>query len=113
MGKIKKYENIILELLKDYIYPPNVLDKTTTHLIVDHEHHHYQILTEGWVKDDDYMMNITMHLHIKSDEKIWILANWTEDDIAQMLVDRGVLKTDIVLGLLPVGVRSHTGYAVA
>lgn len=113
MGKIEKYEAAILDILKDYHHPASPMDKTTTHLIVDHKNHHYQILTEGWEQDDDYTLSILLHLHIKSDGKIWILANWTEDDIANILVEKGVLKSDIVLGLLPVEVRSYSGYATA
>ena len=57
------------------------------------------------------MMNITLHLQVKLDGKVWILANWTEDDIAEALVEKGVPKSDIVLGLLPANVRAYSGYA--
>ena len=113
MGKIAQYEKAILELLKEYDYPPSSTDKVTTHLIVDSKKHHYQVLTEGWVEDDDFMLNISLYLHIRENGKIWILENRTEDDIAQLLANKGVSKSDIVLGLLPPQVRSYSGYATA
>lgn len=41
------------------------------------------------------------------------MENRTEEDIAEMLVERGVQKKDIVLALLPEHVRELSGYAVA
>jgi hypothetical protein len=51
-----------------------------------------------------------MHLDIKA-EKIWIQANNTEIDIAEALVNQGVPKEDIVIGLQPAYLRQYTGYA--
>ena len=51
-------------------------------------------------------------MHIKSDGKIWIMANRTEEDIAEMLVEQGIQKKGIVLALLPEHVREFSGYAV-
>lgn len=53
-----------------------------------------------------------MHLEIKGD-KIWIQQNWTELQIAQELVKRGVPAEQIVLGFLPEYMREDSEYAVA
>jgi hypothetical protein len=53
-----------------------------------------------------------MHLDIK-DGKIWIQRNMTEMDIAAELVEKGVAREDIVLGLHPPYKRPYTGYGVA
>jgi len=45
---------------------------------------------------------------IPKDGKIWLQYNGTEIDIAQKLVDRGVPKTDIVLGFQAPHRRSLT-----
>jgi hypothetical protein len=45
--------------------------------------------------------------------KIWIQRNMTEADLAQELVEMGVPKEDIVLGLHPHYKRPLTGYGVA
>lgn len=110
MGKIKKYAAIILEILQHYDDPNNPIE---THLITDLKRHYYQVLRMGWVDRDNLMMRIVLYLQIKPDGKIWILENWTEDEITDTLIEKGVPKTDIVLGLLPEYVRKDSGFAVA
>ncbi len=46
-------------------------------------------------------------------EKIWLQYNGTEIDIAQELLDRGVSKSDIVLGFQAAHRRRLTDYAVS
>jgi XisI protein len=53
-----------------------------------------------------------MHLDLK-DEKAWIQYNGTEIDLAQELVDRGIPKTDIVLGFQSPFRRQFTDCAVS
>jgi len=47
------------------------------------------------------------------DGKIWIQRNLTEVDLALQLLEMGVSKEDIVLGLHPTYKRPYTGYGVA
>jgi len=56
--------------------------------------------------------NCFVHLDIK-EGKIWIQRNMTETDIAKELVEMGVSKEDIILGLHPSYKRPYTGYGVA
>jgi hypothetical protein len=58
-------------------------------------------------------MGILLHFQIKPSGKVWILANWTEDDVAKALIDLGVKKEDIVLGFQPEFAWPYSGYAVA
>jgi XisI protein len=55
---------------------------------------------------------VFIHLDIK-DGKIWIQRNMTGADLAQELVEMGVPKEDIVLGLQPLYKRPYTGYAIS
>lgn len=110
MDKITKYQDAIIDLLQEY---KQAGAPGETYLITDREHNHFQVLSAGWQDEDNFTMGILLHFFIKPDGKIWILANWTEDDVAQALVNRGVSKTDIVLGFHPKYVRQHTGFAVA
>jgi XisI protein len=71
----------------------------------------YQLLDIGW-EEFRRVYNCFIHLDIK-DGKIWIQRNMTEADLAQELVEMGVLKEDIVLGLQPLYKRPYTGYAVS
>jgi hypothetical protein len=71
----------------------------------------YQLLDIGW-EGLKRVYNCFIHLDIK-DGKIWIQRNMTEADLAQELVEMGVPKEDIVLGLHPPYKRPYTGYGVA
>lgn len=109
MDRIKKYQDVVISLLQDY---KQAGAQEETFIITDREHNHFQVLSAGWLDEDNFTMGIVLHFQIKPDGKVWILANWTEDDVAQALVDRGIPHSDIVLGFHPKYVRQHTGYAV-
>jgi XisI protein len=53
-----------------------------------------------------------VHIDIK-DGKVWIQRNMTEVDLGLALVELGIPKEDIVLGLHPAYKRPYTGYGVA
>ena len=53
-----------------------------------------------------------LHFDIKGD-KIWLQQNTTDVDVGQELMDAGIPKEDIVLGLQPAYKRPYTGYGVA
>jgi hypothetical protein len=112
MDKLSTYSNYVVELLKTYLHP-GLESPIHEHLVIDRENHHYQFLREGWVDKNTFQMGIVLYFQIKADGKIWILANWTEDDVARELVDRGVPKQDIVLAFQPESVRKLSGYAAA
>ena len=79
-------------------------------VIADRENHHYLMLRIGW-DGDIFLHHVVLHFDIE-DGKIWIRANGTELDVGQALVDRGVPKSDIVVGFQPERDRPYTGYAV-
>jgi hypothetical protein len=110
MEKIKKYKTAILNLLKSYQRTSTTVE---TLLLVDTEHHHYQVVEAGWKDPDNYYYGILFHIHIKPTGKLVILENNTEDDLAESLIDSGVSKSDIVINFIPERVRQFTGYAVA
>ena len=57
------------------------------------------------------IFSVILHFDIK-DGKIWIQYNGTELSIAQILVDRGVPTSDIVLGFHSTFKRQFSGYAI-
>jgi hypothetical protein len=65
----------------------------------------------GW---DGYerIYNCIIHLDIK-DEKVWIQRNTTDILIAEELVEMGISKQDIILGLQPPYKRPFTKYGMA
>jgi XisI protein len=110
--KIEKYETIIVSTLKEYAAMFNQQgDGLEAKVIVDKEGKHFQLLNCGWQKDD-YQFYIIFHFDIK-DGKIWVQENRTDVLIAGELVEKGIDKNDIVLGLQFPELRGESGYAVA
>ncbi len=114
MDKLNLYQNVIKEILLD-IYN---LGKSTrnregidSQYVFDTENNHYILIDVGW-KKREYMYASFVHIDIK-DGKIWIQRNNTEFDLAELLVQKGVAKQDIVLGLHSPFMRQFSDYGVA
>ncbi|NEO82991.1 MAG: XisI protein [Spirulina sp. SIO3F2] len=111
MDKIQKYQHIIREILHDQAHPYGHSDDVDTLVICDTEHDHYQLSYIGW-EGQQRIFNLILHFDIK-DGKIWIQHNGTETAIAQVLVEKGVEQSDIVIGFHSPFKRQFNGYAVA
>jgi hypothetical protein len=113
MEKVAQYRELVRQLLTTQASLDAVNSGTEVEcqLVFDTEHDHYQLLDIGW---DGLKRIYTCFIHIDiKDEKIWIQRNMTEVDLAQTLVEMGVAKEDIILGLHPPYKRPLTGYGVA
>lgn len=110
MEKLEQYRQAIRSLLKESATNENQ-DDLETQVIFDQEHDHYQLVSLGW-QGQRRFYSCLMHLDIKGG-KIWIQRNQTDRLIAQELVEMGVPREDIVLGLQPAYARPDTGYGVA
>lgn len=111
MEKLQKYRQIIREVLMEQAHPYSFSPDVETAIIFDTENDHYQLSYIGW-QDQKRIFNIILHFDIK-DSKIWIQHNGTEIAIAQVLTEKGVLPTDIVLGFHSPFKRQFSGYAIA
>ncbi|MGB0931657.1 MAG: XisI protein [Chitinophagales bacterium] len=113
MEKITQYENTIIQLLEEYalLWNKNSNKNIETHVIADTKRKHYQLMQLGW-DGYNYIHNCIFHFDIK-DGKIWLQENRTDILIAQELVEKGIPKSDIVLGLQPPDARPLTEYGVA
>jgi XisI protein len=112
MDKIELYRTSIQALLQEHSqHLPNNNDDVANELLFDVERDRYQLMRVGWQELKRVYYTI-MHFDIK-DGKIWIQQNMTDVDVGQELVDMGVSKQDIVLGLHPPYKRPYTGYGVA
>lgn len=112
MDKLKKYQDILVTYLSEYakIKPAN-LPNVESHIIVDKDNKHFQLLQLGW-QEEDYVFTVVLHFEIK-DGKIWFQRNITDRDVVDELMEMGVEKQDIVLGFRYPKVRAFTGFAVA
>jgi len=111
MAKLEQYRQYIQKLLMKYSGYQSSDEDIEVQLLFDTERDHYQILDIGW-DGCDRIYNCVMHLDIK-DEKVWIQRNTTDILIAEELVEMGIPREDIVLGLQPPYKRQFTQYGVA
>ena len=72
---------------------------------------HYQLMSVGW-NHLNRIYHTVLHFDIK-DGKVWLQQNTTDSDVGQELIDLGVPREDIVLGLHPPYKRPYTDYGVA
>ena len=66
-----------------------------------------------WQLTNYILVNGNAQTAVKFLNKVWIQRNMTEAVLAQDLVDMGIPKEDIVIGLHPSYKRPYTGYGVA
>jgi hypothetical protein len=111
MERISQYREIVRNLLSSHASQVSEQSEIECQIVFDSEHDHYQLLDVGW-DGLKRVHNCFIHIDIK-DSKIWIQRNMTEADLAQELVEMGVQKEDIILGLHPPYKRPLTGYGVA
>ncbi|MEH1932739.1 MAG: XisI protein [Nostoc sp.] len=111
MERVEQYRQSIRQVLTSHPTFESSNSGIELQLVFDTEHDHYQLLEVGW-EGLKRVYNCIIHLDIK-DGKIWIQRNMTDVDIARELVEIGVPKEDIILGLHPPYKRPYTGYGVA
>ncbi len=111
MERVDQYRQAIRSLLEQYAAAGERDAQLEIQVICDREHDHYQLVSLGW-QGQRRFYSCLMHLDIKNG-KVWIQRNQTDQLIAQELIEMGVAREDIVLGLQPAYARSDTGYGVA
>ena len=111
MERLNFYQNCVRELVKRHSESETDENSIQSQVVIDTENNHYQVLDIGW-EGMKRIYHCFIHLDIQ-DGKIWIQRNMTEADLAQELLDMGVAKDDIILGLHPPYKRPYTGYGVA
>ena len=111
MDKRMTYRELIQTLLSRYVEEDVTDEAVEVQLLCDTQRDHYQWMNVGW-KGMKRVYSCFIHIDIK-DGKIWLQQNWTEEDPAAALVEMGVLREDIVLGLQPPYKRPYMDYRVA
>lgn len=110
MARLEEYRQYIQQLLIKYASYKPAYGDVEVETIFDLERDHYQIVHVGW-ENKRRVYGCSMHIDIKN-EKIWIQWNGTEVDIADELVQMGVLKQDIVIGFHSPSMRKFTDFAM-
>lgn len=110
-NKLSQYREIVKSLISNYANSDISNDKIEVQLVLDTDRDHYQWMNVGW-QGSDRIYRCVMHFDIK-DGKIWLQQNLTDRDPAEELVNMGVAKEDIVLGLQMPSKRLYSDYGVA
>ena len=111
MDKLQRYRQIIKEILTEQAHPYAHSDDVAAQTICDTENDHYQLCYVGWERQNRVFGGV-LHFDIQ-DGKICTQNNGTELPIAQSLSEKGVPKSDIVLGFHSSFKRQFSGYAIA
>ena len=110
--KVKKYERILKEFLSEYINDRKSRRDSVYQFITDAEHHHYQVIRNGW-DGDRFIHHIVFHFEIKDDAKIWVWVNNTDIELLHELLLLGVPDTDVVVGFYPPSLREMSNLVAA
>ncbi len=111
MDRLASYRDTIQTLLEQHSQFRRRGKDVETELCFDTTRDHYQLMVVGWERLHRVYHTI-LHFDIK-DGKIWLQQNTTDSDVGQELIDMGVPKEDIVLGIHPAYKRPYTGYGIA
>jgi hypothetical protein len=112
MDKITRYQDAIISLLEEYaaIKPAN-MPTVEQQVVVDRERNHFAFVRLGW-EEERFVYHCVMHFDIK-EGKVWLQQNWTDQNLADELIAKGIDRQDIVLGFVPPYARAQSGYAEA
>ncbi len=114
MDKLTKYRGIIRRMILDIAKMSEgqeLRDGLETLPVCDDRRGQYLLLNVGW-QLGQRVRGTTVHVRLK-DGKFWVEDDMTDLAIADMLVEAGVPKKDIVLGFQPPERRKYTEFAAA
>lgn len=111
MDKLEHYRSCIQTLLEKHSQFKSRDEDVENELFFDPVRDRYLLMRVGW-KGLERIYYTVLHLDLKN-EKIWLQHNGTDIDIGQELLEMGIAKEDIILGLHPLYKRPYTGYGVA
>jgi hypothetical protein len=104
MVSLEIYQQAIMTALLEAI-PVNLVPESLQIVpIFDQQSNRYQLLCQGWTAQEKRVFYPVIHIEIIQG-KIWIQHNQTDQDIGEDISNRGIPKSQIVLGLHPPSVR--------
>ncbi|MEI6327637.1 MAG: XisI protein [Pseudanabaena sp. ELA645] len=110
MVSLETYRDIVQQILTEYSTHQPAYGEVEMELIFDHQRDRYQLVCTGWNKKRRIYGSL-IHIDLKGD-KIWIQSDGTEVGIANLLVDKGISKQNIVLAYQAPNLRQFTEFAL-
>lgn len=113
MGKVKAYKAIVRQLLDEIAQAgAKPGSPVQTQVIRDEEGGHYLLFSNGW-RGSERVYGCYLHIDVAENGKVWVQHDGTDVAVTEKLVEKGIPKTDIVLGFHAPFIREDTGFAVA
>jgi len=109
MDRQEKYKEIVRELILDYAKVKPAYGDIKNEVVFDEERGHYELLNIGWDGRRRRVHFTVFHFDIK-DGKVWLEKNATDWDVGEELVEAGIPREQIVLGLVLPQSRKLTKY---
>ncbi len=105
--KVKKYQKILTAWLEEQAIERNTSlgNVLEYQVIADTLRNHYQLVRLGWL-GERFVHFMLFQLDIKPDGKVWIQQNNTEMLFIRELVEKGIDKSDFVIGFRPEYMRN-------
>ncbi|MEY2977460.1 MAG: XisI protein [Prochlorotrichaceae cyanobacterium] len=110
METLDYYRQIIQDILAEYSTHKPAYGDIEMEVIFDRNHDRYQLVCTGW-NQQKRIYGSLIHIDLKGN-KIWIENDGTEVGIANLLVERGVDKNNIVLAYQAPHLRQYTEFAI-
>lgn len=113
MDKVVKYRKIVRALMQKQADIRANRKGIETQFNINEKEGHFQLVNVGWRENRRYY-GCFLHIDVKANGKVYLQHDGTDLVVAQMLVDAGIPKEDIVLAFQPPSVRKHIeGFALA
>ena len=109
LKKNTKYANIVSRYIEELAneYKQILGTELEYQAVIDLKNNHFQFVRLGW-SNRKFFYQILLHIDIKTDGKVWIQQNNTEISLKEVLEQRGVSKSDIIVGFRPAYLREDT-----
>ncbi|MEM9984335.1 MAG: XisI protein [Bacteroidota bacterium] len=113
MDKLTQYRTIIEQVMEEVeMLTPSEQDGVRYYAIRDRERGHYLMYQVGW-RNRQRLYGAFVHIDLHPDGKVWLEHDGTDLNIADDLLEKGIPKADIVLGLQAPHLRALGGFADA
>ncbi len=116
MEKVDTYKKIVRRVVENVAALSLPIENgIENQLITDDEHGHYLYFGVGWEGcNTGYFYASFVHIDVKTDGKVWLQHDGTSLHIAQQLTEKGIPKSDIVIGFQAPAIRPYMdGYALS
>lgn len=114
MDKVKKYRQLAKDILHEIANDGKPSREEIFYYVVEDEKKgHFLLFSDGWTDMSSRYYGCSVHVEVKDTGKVYLNYDMTDYEVGQLLMDRGVLKSDLVPAFQPPIRRAELGFATA